>query len=129
MFNVIEAMSVGQFAKSNTTNMLLPEIGHLRNMNLQWSLNFFYTMPMCLLALTTRHVPTNIPSQTRTISTLLTITEASWQPLSGSKSSKSRPVWPQNKQLQQCHSLPSSMLDQTSVYPRSMFIFWPVWTD
>jgi hypothetical protein len=34
-----------------TTNMLLPEIGHLRSMNLQWSLNFFYTMPMCLLAL------------------------------------------------------------------------------
>ena len=54
---------------------------------------------------TTRHVPNHIASQTRKKSTLLTITEASWQPLSGSKSSKSRPLWPQNKQLQQCHHL------------------------
>jgi len=28
-----------------------------------------------------------------------------------------------NKQLQQCHSLPSSMLDHTIVCPRRMFIF------
>ena len=31
--------------------MLLPETRHLRNVDLQWSLDLFYTIPMCLLAL------------------------------------------------------------------------------
>ena len=105
-----------------TLNTLLPGSVHLVSIHYQCSLDLTQTIPMGFLALLDMFQLIFHHKHMHFQLYWWVIIEAAWQPLSGSKSSKSRPLWPQNKHLQQCHSLPSSMLDQTIVHPRSVFI-------